>query len=87
MGLNVYCCFNYQNVQRLESIQRNEGDFFYFLTLRGAVKYFHLSYNSRLPHEQWGREICKFEEKLDGHLHWKLNCEVSLLICCRFGAF
>lgn len=39
--------FNYKNVQRLESIQRKEGDFFYFLTLHGAIagEYFSPYYN------------------------------------------
>lgn len=86
MDLNVYCCFNYQNVRRLESIQRHEGNFFYSLTLCRSVtgEYFHLSYNRHLPQEQWGTEVCKFEEKQDSSLNWELNCKGSLLICCRF---
>lgn len=89
MDPNVYCCFNYQNVQRLESIQRKEGKFFYFLTLRGAVakEYFHLYYNKHLPEEQWGTEVCKFEEKQDDSQNWELNVEMSCLIWCRFLAF
>lgn len=86
MDLNVYCCFNYQNVQRLESIQRHEGNFFYSLTLCRSVtgEYFHLFYNRHLPQEQWGTEVCKFEEKQDSSLNWELNYKGSLLICCRF---
>jgi len=82
MDLNVYCCFNYQNVEGLESIQRKEGSFFYFLTLHGAVarEYFHLYYNKHFPEEQWGTEVCKFEEKQDDGQNWELNFEVSFLI-------
>lgn len=78
-NLNVYCCFNYKNVQRLEYIQRKEGDFFYFLTLHGAIagEYFHPYYNRHFPEQQWGTEVYKLEEKQDDSQKSEMNMDVS----------